>query len=484
MALNVITNVFSLNAQRHLNRSGSNLAKSLERLSSGLRINRAADDAAGLAISQTLVAQIRGLNQAARNANDGISLLSTAEGASEEATSLLQRIRELAVQSANDTNSTTNRGALDKEVQALLSELDRIASTVEFNGTKLLDGSFTAKQIQVGAFAGQSITVNLTSIRTNTLGQIIEANHAGGAIDNNSFASGDVTINGVDVGTSTDGSAKSKATAINAASTGALATALTTSLVAAQGATAALDFSGGQTGNITINGILIDLNGTNYTADTAGRTNLINKLNLQEVNTGVRVSFDGSGVLTFTAADGRNVTLTTTGGDGADLGTGEALGLVADGGGTEEDQASALLQQSTITLTSETNIVIVLGGSGAARSGFTAAEYATVSTGNLVGLDVKTQASSDAAIKSIDAALKQIADTRSNIGALTNRLESTIRSVQAISENLSASNSRIRDADFAAETASLTRNQILQQAGIAILAQANAVPQLALSLLQ
>lgn len=495
MALNVITNVFSLNAQRNLARSSSALGKSLERLSSGLRINRAADDAAGLAISEGLRSQIRGLNQAVRNANDGVSLVSTAEGATSEVTAILQRVRELAVQAASDTNSQANRSALDKEASALLAELDRISSTVEFNGTKLLDGTFSGKSIQVGAFANQTVDITLASIRTSTLGAVTAADVTGTAIDANVLADAELKINGVFVGASDDSiqtgesiaqgsSARQKAAAINFANTGATATANTTTLTAAN-ATAALDFSGAQSGDITINGVTIDLNGDNFTADNSGRQKLLDKINAQTTATGV-VATEAAGVLTFTATDGRNITIVTTGGDGSDNGTGEALGLIADGGGTEEDQFdnTATPAQSTIDLTSGVAIAVLNSGGSLAAAGLANGTTATTTSGNLLGVNVLTREAANSAITAIDAALIQIADNRSSLGALTNRLESTVRSLQSISENLSASEARIREADFAAETASLAKNQILQQAGIAILAQANAVPQLALTLLR
>src|SRR5688572_26811910 len=194
-------NIASMNAQRNLNQSQSALQTSLQRLSSGLRINSAKDDAAGLAITERFTSQIRGLNQASRNANDAISLSQTAEGALGEISNNVQRIRELAVQSANATNSASDRAALQNEVSQLVSEIDRVASQTAFNGVNLLDGSFTSQAFQVGANAGQTISISsISSARTSALGASYSASATGGAVTANGLASGDLTINGVDVG--------------------------------------------------------------------------------------------------------------------------------------------------------------------------------------------------------------------------------------------------------------------------------------------
>ena len=232
------TNVLSLNAQRNLNATGSDMAKSLQRLSSGLRINSAKDDAAGLAIANRMTSQIRGLNQASRNANDGISLAQTAEGSLSTVTNALQRVRELSIQSANATNSATDRAALQAEVSQLVAEIDRVASTASFNGVKLLDGTFSAQQFQVGANANETITVSsIASARTNDLGASFSSSVAGGTVTANAIAAGDVTINGVALG-AVASDAKTIATAINALS-GTGVTAEAQSLTVAGGTTAA-----------------------------------------------------------------------------------------------------------------------------------------------------------------------------------------------------------------------------------------------------
>ena len=267
MPVVINTNVLSLNAQRNLSRSDSTLQTALQRLSSGLRINSAKDDAAGLAIANRFTTQIRGLNQAVRNANDGISLAQTAESALDELTNNLQRIRELAVQAANSTNSASDRAALDQEVQQRLAEVNRIASQTSFNGQKVLDGSFGSAQFQVGANVGETIQVNLTTgVRSDQLGQIATAN--GGAVTANALTDGSVTIavgtgTAVSVRASTAGtqagqtsdSAWAKLQAINGAGVSGLTATATN---ASTGTFNTVSSAGGtSTYNLTVNGVAI-----------------------------------------------------------------------------------------------------------------------------------------------------------------------------------------------------------------------------------
>ncbi|MCV6605988.1 MAG: flagellin [Porticoccaceae bacterium] len=384
MAQTINTNIASLTAQRNLNNSQSALNTSLQRLSSGLRINSARDDAAGLAISERFTAQIRGLNQAARNANDGISLAQTAEGALGEVTNNLQRIRELAVQSSNATNSASDRTALQQEVTQLLNEIDRVANQTQFNGVNLLDGSFSGAVFQVGANAGETITISSTvDANTAALGSVSQA--TGGALSvaasgltgfGTAIAAGGVTINGTDIG------------AIGAASSA---------------------------------------------QERAGQ--LVNAINNVAQVTGVGASYDSA--------------------------TGQL----------------SLNSAAVITVAGTTNSATV--------AGFANAAIGTVST--TTGIDTLTVsnfAGAQTAISLVDSALTAINGARANLGAVQNRFDSVVRSVQTTAENLTASRSRIQDADFAAETAALTRGQILQQAGTAALAQANALPQNVLALLQ
>ena len=391
MAQNINTNIASLNAQRNLNSSQSSLNTSLQRLSSGLRINSAKDDAAGLAISERMSSQIKGLTQASRNANDGISLAQTAEGAMVEIGNNLQRIRELAVQSSNATNSATDRASLQAEVAQAVAEIDRVANQTSFNGTKLLNGDFTSQLFQVGADAGQTIGIN----------SILDSN-------------------------------------ANALGTAQFAAATTTTAALSTGtATAAGTFGGTVINNITIDTVNIAIGDTAATVNT----NITNAINAKMDQTGVYASLD-SGKLTLTSVKaGQNLTLT--------LGT-QGLGT----------------------------------GIAAAMTGIAAGTAAAGTTVQLDDINISTFSGSQQAMEIIDKALTSVNSGRAELGAVQNRFTSTIANLAASSENLSASRSRILDADFAAETANLSRTQILQQAGTAMLAQANALPQNVLSLLQ
>ncbi len=378
------TNAMSLNVQRNLAESSNNLATSIERLSTGLRINSAKDDAAGLAIAERFTTQIRGQNQAIRNANDGISLAQTAEGALDEVTNNLQRIRELAVQSSNATNSNSDRAALQLEVAELLSEINRVADQTTFNGVKLLDGSFTGAVFQIGANAGENITMStITDANTAALGSVTQNSSAGLSVAASgitgfatAISAGDVTINGVDIG------------AIASASSA---------------------------------------------AERAGQ--LADAINEVSQQTGVGASYD--------AATGQ-------------------LSLNAEG---------------AITVAGAANDATIAGYANGALSTLTSSTgIDTLTIGNYAGAQT--------AIKLVDSALDTINQSRASLGAQQSRFESVVANLQSSVENLSASRSRIQDADFAVETAELSRTQILQQAGTAMLAQANAAPQNVLSLLR
>ena len=490
MALTVNTNIASLTAQRNLTGSQNSLSTSLERLSSGLRINSAKDDAAGLAISERFTAQIRGLNQGVRNANDGISLAQTAEGALAEVTSNLQRIRELSVQSANATNSQSDRDALQAEVAQLISEIDRVASTTEFNGIKLLDGSFSNRSFQVGADVGQTINVaSITSASASAIGASFSASYSNAVVTSAALASGDLTVNGANVvasladGVSTlsaDASAKSKALAINSSpGTGVVATAETVITAAA-----ASNASGVGTGTLTINGVttgtisLVDASGD---AGLANADEVIAKVNAITSQTGVVASKDGSNVLTLTASDGRNIQLAVSTAASGTF-TAATVGLT---GGTITNTDGSAANFGKVSITSSGIGGITTAGSGVAKVGFAATTVAATKSGTVVqSLDISSVSGANTAITSIDAAIDTISGIRSELGAIQSRFESVVSNLQTTAENLSASRSRIVDADFASETASLTKSQILQQSGIAMLAQANAIPQNVLALLQ
>jgi flagellin len=489
------SNIPSLNSQRNLNRTQGDLSSALQRLSSGLRINSAKDDAAGLAISERMTSQIRGLNQAQRNSNDGISLAQVAEGALTSAGDVLQRVRELAVQSANASNSAGDRQALQAEVNQLLSELDRIASTTEFNGQKLLDGTFGTANFQVGANANQVITastgnfrtavygnnrVSSTSVATSVSLDVTDANVA--AKIGPRTADATLTINGF-VGSSgaiavTAGdSAKVVAASINAknALTGVYASARTetTATFSAPGAYAfqiVSENAATDPANVSFN-----ITGTSG-ADNLGAA--LSAINDQSAKTGVTASVNASGALILTNAAGgdiflRNTTVGNTNGGTIDLGNGAAI-LEAAGAANNN-----IGYTGTITLDSEKSF-IATGTAGSVLT--TASEGSDLMS--VSSIDLSSFSKATDALSIVDSALAAVNGQRAKFGALQARFETTIANLQITSENLSASRSRIRDADFAAETAALSRAQVLQQAGTAMLAQANALPQNVLRLLQ
>ncbi len=607
------TNVASLNAQRNLTTSQGQLATALQRLSSGLRINSAKDDAAGLAISERFTTQIRGLNQAVRNANDGISLSQTAEGALGETGNALQRIRELAIQSANSTNSASDRAALNAEAAQLLSEVQRIAQTTQFNGQNILDGTFSSAQFQVGANANQTISFGIAGATTNTLGAYQATSTA---VSSSAFDGAGFTINGVEIGvsaaTSAAGvdadSATAKATAINAKTnlTGVSAQAASSVQGVAPTARSAL-----ANGELKINGVSVGAVAKDANAVTQGR-NAATAINAVSNQTGVTAIADAStGALKLSTADGRNIKLESAAGDAngataifnatglkvsagavatghdtfgitvggpfdltspaagsltegdsfsldgityefttdgtftagrvaitvgatdADTvlagkiaaavhaqyvagntsvdataaaavvtvtnskfgasgtlagfsdagvtggGTTTALAEGAETAGTDSIDGNGVTTRGTLTLSSAANFT--LGGTDLLFGGLAAATPALT---RLDTVNISTVEGANAAIAVLDGALSQVTSIRADLGAVQNRFASTISNLQATSENLSAARSRILDADFASETASLTRAQILQQAGTAILAQANAIPQNVLSLLR
>ena len=384
MSLSVNTNINSLTAQRNLGTSQGSLATSMQRLSSGLRVNSAKDDAAGLAIAERMNTQVRGLNVAARNANDGISLAQTAEGSLGKVGDMLQRMRELAVQASNATNSQTDRNALDAEVTALKAEIGRVAGQTSFNGTKLLDGTFNSQAFQVGSNAGETITIS--SIADVTLANLggttniatVSASAAGMTGYATAIVAGGVLVNGVDIG------------AVSAAGSA--------------------------------------LERANQMVDA------INKVSAQ---TSVSASYDA--------------------------GTG---------------QISLRSNAGAITMTGTTNSATVAGFTNATGSA------AAVATTGIAGLNVQGFGAAQTALVQIDKALDQVNSSRANLGALQSRFENVVANIQIASENTSAARGRIVDADFAAETANMSRASILQQAGTAMVAQANQLPQQVLSLLR
>jgi flagellin len=480
MAITINTNVASLNAQRNLSASQTNLAKSMQRLSSGLRINSAKDDAAGLAISDRMTSQIRGLNQATRNANDGISLAQTAEGAMQESTNILQRMRELAVQSANDTNTASDRQSLQAEVSQLISELDRIANTTSFNGQKLLDGSFAGASFHVGANAGETIDFGINSTRSKNIGNIAQT--TGGAVTENAAEGMTITMGDSDTAqsvrssadfahaTDTDyrgaDSAYAKAAAINGSGiSGLVAKALTEHTVATP---AGGNLTEDQAYSLKINDIEVfsasqvnDGDDTTSLTTTVSINDIVAGINQKSNETGVTGLINADGDLILTAADGRN------------LKTEETTDLAAAVVDTTTDPI-----RGTITLTADKSITVT-DGDDANITG----TFATDAAKGVNVVDISTREGANEALTRLDAAISAIDSSRGDLGAVQNRFESTIANLQNISENISAARSRILDADIAQETSKMTSQNILQQAGVSILAQANQAPQLALSLL-
>lgn len=409
MAAIINTNIQSLNAQRNLSSSQSQLATSMQRLSSGLRINSAKDDAAGLAIAERMTTQVRGLTVAMRNANDGISLAQTAEGALGSVGSNLQRIRELAVQSRNATNSEEDRAALDAEVQQLKAEISRIARDTSFNGTKLLDGSFTNMAFQVGANQGQTIDVNkIADSRIDKLGEWKSVPTPSKSEAFGTFTGGSIT------GTTTDD--------------------YEFSLVLDGNPLPPIVVAAGQTKDPAVTGQDLDAAWAAFSTTTEGA--------------GYQLSGTfAAGTAVISKLDGTPLAITSTSTGGA--------------GGTNTPPVLNTAFETTFSNGQITQ----------SKTGFD-------------DLNVKDPHASDNAIVAMDAALRAINGARADLGAIQSRFETTVENLSVNTENLSASRSRIMDADFAAETANLSRTQILQQAGTAMVAQANQLPQSVLKLLQ
>jgi len=445
------TNIASLTAQRNLNGSQSTLATSLQRLSTGLRINSAKDDAAGLAISERFTTQIRGLNQAIRNANDGVSFAQTAEGALSTAGDAMQRIRELAVQSVNDTNSSSDRQALNNEVSQLIAEVNRIANSTQFNGQNILDGTLSTLTFQVGANQNQTIQVTGVDSRTSQLGARTAV--TGSLTETNILAATDLVVNGVTAATAAATTVEEVVTAINAVSATSGVQALKNTTVNSDDLAYAA-----ANGTFTINSIAV----TGAATDT--RDQMVDKINAVSTQSGVTASAGtGAGDIVLANTDGSNIVV---------AGAGAAILAGAETYSAGVTFAGAV-SQGAFTVTG--TLTDVAGDDPSA---------VTQNDQTLAAVDVLTGGSANSALLTMDFALQQVSGLRAELGAVQTRFESTISNLSVTSENLSAARSRIRDADFAAETAELTRSQILQQAGIAILSQANAQPQNVLALLQ
>ena len=588
------TNISSMQAQNSVRTSGLNLSTAMERLSSGVRINSAKDDAAGLAISTRMTASIRGISAAIRNANDGISLTQTAEGSLGQISDNLQRIRELAVQSANTGNNASDRAAMNNEAKQLVAEIDRVASNTTYNGIALLDGSFQSQNLQVGAGNGTNdrIVVSIGSAKSNSLGvgatSAYETTLYGAEVGTAALEDGALAINGYTVGASVadgvsysgdDSSAISVAAAINAisGSSGVYATASSTNTTITLAGTANTGFGTAiAAGDVKINGFSIGAVAITTSATLRG-DDMVTAINAITGDTGV-TAVNNAGVVALTSTSGKLVveagttgitantglgttiasgdTLTTYGGtavtaettvlvagdvliNGVDIGAIAAAGSAAERGGQVAAAINAVSSQtgvtagfdttdgkvfltaadgrnitvttsanaantatgldtaasttdttrSVITLTSasEDGITISdIGGAADTASGLTVGftEATETAGAGVSSLDLTTATGAQAALTTLDSAINTITDSRAAMGAYQNRLTASIANLETTSMNLSASRSRILDTDYAKETTNLAKSQIIQQAATAMLAQANQSGQSVLALLK
>lgn len=569
MAMVINSNIMSLNAQRNLTLSQNELNTSMERLTSGKRINSAADDAAGLSISNRMTSQVNGLNQAIRNANDGVSLIQTAEGALDESTNILQRMRELSIQSANGTYDSGNRSTLNAEVKQLVSELDRISETTSFNGQKVLDGSLGKVDLQVGSEANETISLEIGEMSASRLGgndadavgtassdadlsDGLAINGASVTINNQSITQAELAgvtnlndlndlfaekVEGVDVGTYAELQATATGDGILASNE-----SITMTTKNADGTSTSYVVS--DTNNLEELASEINrVTGGNITAtiaeDADGNSRLSlgasNVESLRITETGGGAALDALGIATASSAqfaltlndtnpENGGISVSYADATDADVlgldartatsisGQGATAAATADGdivindvkiaataSGTQAELIAAINDKANetgvfasanggtdLTLSSEAGkqISIELTTDGADATGLKATNSSDYFGGSVASIDISTAAGAQKAIDTIDNALEQINSTRGDLGAVSNRLDFTINNLSNVSENVAAARSRIEDADFAAESANLSRAQVLQQAGTSMLAQANAAPQQVLSLLQ
>lgn len=467
MGISINHNARGVGSAGPLAKAQKGLQKTLAKLSSGLRINQAADDAAGLAIATRFSSQIRGLNQAMRNSNDGISVVQTAEGALNESTNIAQRMRELSIQASNGTLNDQDRKAIQSEMDQLNDELGRIAGTTTFNGKKILDGSLSGLTVQTGPNAGDRTTIPFGDARPTSLGR--GATVSGGGIDASGIDAGELTINGVDIRaslatddphstTANEGSAIAVAAAINASSdeTGVEATVEAAEVSGAEAGGGTLD----ENNQLIINGETIS--GVDVQANDADDA-LVDGINAVSEQTGVTASLNADGGIDLTAADGRNIEVQTTGNAAAISGI------------------SAGVTTGTVTLSSRESIVVE--GADPADAGLAAGTTSPSVDESLSTVDVTTQPGAENAIDTIDRALSDLVSQRASLGAAHNRLESTVSNLGNVAENLSAARSRIMDADYAKQSSERVLGMIRERAGIAVLAQAQASNQVALALL-
>jgi flagellin len=492
MSTSINTNISALAAQSSLRKTGLSQATAMERLSTGVRINNAKDDAAGLAISTRMTANIRGISAAIRNANDGISLTQTAEGSLNAIGDNLQRIRELAVQSANTGNNSSDRAAMNAEATQLIAEIDRVSSNSTFNGIKLLDGSFQNQSLQVGAGndANDRITISISSAKSSTLGVGSGSSYSstvtGTTAMTQALGVGAMSINGIQVGASqNDGvssaaptiSAISVANAINAVSGQTKVTAVVVE-TSVTGTAASVFTTPIVTGDIVINGVNIGALGA--AADAASRgSQVAGAINAVSSQTGVTATFSANGAVALKAVDGRNIEVTRS----------STTGLAANVTGLGSATTAAAVTRGNVKLSSSDQSGITIGGVAAdvlAQTGLATGAATVTSTAGagVSSLNLTTAAGSQSALSVLDNAINAITDARAAMGAYQNRLTASISNLETTSMNLQASRSRILDTDYAKETTNLAKSQIVTQAATAMLAQANQSAQSVLALLK
>jgi flagellin len=475
----------------YVNQTNKDMADTMARLSSGKRINTAADDAAGLAISSRLTSQVKGINQAIRNAQDGQSLIDTTEGAHAEITTILQRMRELAIQSVNDTNVTSDRTALQAEISQLISEVDRIGVQTTWNGVSVLDGTFTSKMLQVGPEGSQTVSFSVDSAKAAAIGSY--------TLDGDAWVEGSDDISGDDltvsgylgssvVGIAAGASAKDVAASVNAvtSSTGVTATAITKAKLSSLAAVGSVAFTITGAGSSAISVSVTDVSHLGDLKDA---------LNAKAGVTGITAAFgDDTSELVLTSLTGDDIAFSAfdTGTNDTDL-TLTALEKDGTSSGTSvtlnDTQAgeSVAFVKGQISLSSIKSFT-VSGDDTVAGDGFFGATNGTTTGGtaslsSVSGIDIGTSSGAANAISVIDGAIEKVNSARANLGALSNRLDNTISNLSNVAINVESSRSQIEDADFAAESANLAKQQIMLQAGTAMLAQANAAQQNVLSLL-
>ena len=486
----VNTNIGALVAQDSMSKATKEMDQAIARLSSGLRINTAADDAAGMSISSKMEAQSRGLEQAIRNSADAQAMIDTTEGAHDEITNVLQRLRELAVQSSNDTNTALDRTFLKAETTALINEIDRIASQTQWNNQNVLDGTFTSKSFQVGANAGQTIAVSVDTAASASIGAFEStstantlASHASNTVT--AFA-GDITLNGhlgaSTITVATSDSAENIAENTNAvtSSTGITAEGKTYAELKSVSADGTVSFTLGD-----FDGNTASISAVVTTTDLSA---LVTSINSNAGTTGITATHNGSDKSTVLlhSATGDNITILNYGHTtGSATASWQAYNFDGDTAvGSAVTLTEAASDSSVVTGSVKFSSVKVFTHSHTTAEYFGGTTSATGAINNIATIDIGTVAGAKDAIRAIDGALGKINLSRSDLGAVSNRLDSVISNLSNVTTNTKASMSNIQDADFAAETSKLTRSQILNQAATSMLAQANASKQSVLSLLQ